>query len=117
MNRESRLDVLTNNAGALTPPLGSRTSQGHELQVGTNAPGHYLFTVLVSSIHQKTAAMSASNSVRITWPSSLATFMAPENAMHWDTSTDAFRMTAVGVSQVIYMTLSPEGPKNRKGSV
>jgi retinol dehydrogenase-12 len=34
--KESRLDVLWNNAGVMVPPQGSKTVQGSELQVGTN---------------------------------------------------------------------------------
>ena len=30
-----RLDVLWNNAGVMTPPQGSKTKQGYDLQLGT----------------------------------------------------------------------------------
>ena len=42
--KESRLDVLFNNAGVLFPPWGSVQAQGHELQITTKFLGHYLFT-------------------------------------------------------------------------
>lgn len=32
--KESKLDVLVNNAGVMVPPVGSRSVQGHELQMG-----------------------------------------------------------------------------------
>ncbi|KAJ9620850.1 short-chain alcohol dehydrogenase [Taxawa tesnikishii (nom. ined.)] len=54
--RERRLDVLTNNAGVMVPPSGSRTAQGHELQIGTNCLGPYLFTRLLLPVLQRTAA-------------------------------------------------------------
>ena len=36
MAKESRLDVLFNNAGVSLPPRGSVSAQGHELQMATN---------------------------------------------------------------------------------
>ncbi|KAI0166152.1 short-chain dehydrogenase [Xylariaceae sp. FL1272] len=36
---EKRLHVLYNNAGVMFPPPGSKTAQGHELQLGTNCLG------------------------------------------------------------------------------
>lgn len=41
-----QLDVLVNNAGIMTPPLG-RTKEGFELQFGTNFVGHFLLTMLM----------------------------------------------------------------------
>ena len=37
--KESKLDVLFNNAGVSQPPLGSKSKQGHELQLATNCLG------------------------------------------------------------------------------
>jgi NAD(P)-dependent dehydrogenase (short-subunit alcohol dehydrogenase family) len=37
--KESRLDVLFNNAGVSRQPGGSVTTQGHEIHVGTNCLG------------------------------------------------------------------------------
>ena len=70
LNREQRLDVLTNNAGVMIPPVGSKAAQGHELQMGTNVLGPFLFTQLLTPLLQKTAASSPPGSVRVTWAAS-----------------------------------------------
>ncbi len=41
-----KIDVLINNAGVMACPL-MRTSEGHEMQFGTNHLGHFLFTGLL----------------------------------------------------------------------
>ena len=77
MRRERRLDVLTNNAGVMTPPLGSKTTQGYELQAGTNVLGPWLFTKYLTPLLQKTAGNAPPGSVRVTWAASLATAFSP----------------------------------------
>ena len=42
--KESKLDVLFNNAGVSLPPAGSLSAQGHELQMATNRLGLCLLT-------------------------------------------------------------------------
>ncbi|KAI4215129.1 MAG: hypothetical protein LQ351_002444 [Letrouitia transgressa] len=82
--KEIRLDVLTNNAGVMIPPQGSKTAQGHELQIGTNCLGPFLLTKLLLPTLQRTAASSSPGvgSVRVIWAGSLAIdFMAPENGV------------------------------------
>src|ERR1700760_3566899 len=53
--RESRLDVLFNNAGVMIPPQGSLTKQGYELQLGTNCVGPFLFTRCLEPLLVSTA--------------------------------------------------------------
>ncbi|KAK5121599.1 hypothetical protein LTR85_004771 [Meristemomyces frigidus] len=85
--REQRLDVLTNNAGVMTPPVGSKTAQSYELQMGTNCLGPYLFTQYLTPLLQKTAASSPPGSVRVTWAASLATLGSPKGGVAWDEKT------------------------------
>lgn len=71
LSKEQRLDVLWNNAGVMMPPHGSKTQQGHELQLGTNCLGPYVFTELLKPLLEQTAATAAPNSVRVAWAGSL----------------------------------------------
>ncbi|PVI03020.1 putative steroid dehydrogenase [Periconia macrospinosa] len=72
LSRESRLDILFNNAGVSNPPVGSLSAQGHELQMATNCLGPYLLTQLLLPILVQTAKTTASAAVRVVWTSSLA---------------------------------------------
>ncbi|KAI1407944.1 NAD(P)-binding protein [Hypoxylon sp. FL1857] len=56
--KESKLNVLRNNAGVSWPPLGSMSKQGTELQLATNCIGPFLFTQLLLPLLEKTVADS-----------------------------------------------------------
>ena len=74
--KESRLDVLFNNAGVMVPPAGSTTKQGYELQLGTNCVAPFLFTKLLTPVLLETAKKEAKGSVRVIWVSSIAAQMS-----------------------------------------
>lgn len=63
---EGPLDLLVNNAGVMTPRTWQGTSDGFELQFGTNHLGHFALTGLLLS------ALQASASPRVVTVSSLA---------------------------------------------
>ncbi|KAK3673341.1 short-chain alcohol dehydrogenase [Recurvomyces mirabilis] len=69
--KEERLDVLINNAGVMNVPAGSTTPQTHELQLGTNCLGPFLFTQLLTPLLKSTADSSPPGSVRVSWAGSL----------------------------------------------
>ncbi|KAJ5380917.1 steroid dehydrogenase [Penicillium cataractarum] len=71
MSTESRLDVLFNNAGVSNPPLGSISTQGHELQLATNCLGHHLLTQLLLPTLRQTAHNESPASARVIWLSSI----------------------------------------------
>lgn len=70
LSQNDRLDVLWNNAGVMTPPQGSTTKQGYELQLGTNNLAPFLFTKLLQPILAETARKASADSVRVVWVSS-----------------------------------------------
>ncbi|KAM0753302.1 NAD(P)-binding protein [Meredithblackwellia eburnea MCA 4105] len=47
LTKVDKIDILFNNAGVMIPPLDQLTTQGYDLQFGTNVIGPYLFTTLV----------------------------------------------------------------------
>lgn len=82
---EERLDVLFNNAGVMTPPEGSKTKQGYELQLGTNCLGHFLFTKKLTPLLQSTAKTAPKDSVRVIWvSSSAADGLSPKGGVDMD---------------------------------
>ncbi|KAH8171198.1 short chain dehydrogenase domain-containing protein [Sarocladium implicatum] len=84
-SKETRLDVLTNNAGVMTPPVGSKDSHGHELQMGTNCLGPFLFTELLRPILLRTVSAAPPGSVRVTWAGSVtAIAQSPQDGLQFD---------------------------------
>lgn len=91
LRREQRLDVLTNNAGVMMPPVGTLSAQNYEIQLATNVLGPWLFTHHLTPLLQKTAAMenTPAGSVRVTWAASLATMGSPRGGVAFDEQTKA----------------------------
>ena len=73
--KESKLDVLWNNAGVSLPPIGSVSKQEYELQMATNCLGPLLFTQLLLPSLQSAARESSPGSVRVVWTASLVVDM------------------------------------------
>ena len=55
----------------MSPPAGSVDAQGHELMLGTNVLGPWLFTQCLLPILRSTAANLPEGAVRVLWASSL----------------------------------------------
>ncbi|TGJ78657.1 hypothetical protein E0Z10_g10103 [Xylaria hypoxylon] len=102
--KEKRLDVLFNNAGVMFPPNGSKTAQGHELQLGTNCLGPFLFTRFLTPTLIATAKMASKGSVRVVWvSSSAAEHLNPKGGIDLDNldyKRDAFYAYKYGISKV-----------------
>ena len=54
LRRESHLHVLYHNAGVMAPAKDSKDKQGHDLEMGTNCLGPWLFTQLLIDTMKKT---------------------------------------------------------------
>jgi retinol dehydrogenase-12 len=88
LGRETRLDVLWNNAGVMIPPQGSTSEQGYELQLGTNCLGPFLFTKLLTPLLCETARREAVGTVRVVWlSSSAAANFSPKGGVDMDNIT------------------------------
>ncbi|OJI99206.1 hypothetical protein ASPVEDRAFT_26032 [Aspergillus versicolor CBS 583.65] len=73
MAKESKLDVLWNNAGVAQPPLGALSKQGFELQLATNCLGPFLFTQMMIPLLDAAVVLNGPSflgSVRVVWLSS-----------------------------------------------
>ncbi|KFA67610.1 hypothetical protein S40285_09653 [Stachybotrys chlorohalonatus IBT 40285] len=82
--RESRLDVLVNNAGVMFPPQGTKTKQGHDIQFGTNVLGPFLLTKLLIPTLVQTARSSPRNSIRVLWAASSGIqVLSPNGGIVW----------------------------------
>lgn len=80
--KESKLDVLWNNAGVAMPPVGSVSKQEYELQMATNCLGPLLLTQLLLPLLQSAARESPPGSVRVVWTASLLVDMiAPKGGI------------------------------------
>ncbi|KAF2639335.1 NAD(P)-binding protein [Massarina eburnea CBS 473.64] len=80
--RETRLDILINNAGIMMTPY-SLTQEGYEIQFGTNHIGHALLTKLLLPVLLSTAEQPGAD-VRVVNLSSLGHRFAPSGGIIWD---------------------------------
>lgn len=65
MKKETKLDVLWNNAGVSQPALGSVSKQGFELQMATNCLGPFLFTQYLLPCLKAAAKESKPGAIRV----------------------------------------------------
>ncbi|KAL4871093.1 hypothetical protein BDV12DRAFT_206940 [Aspergillus spectabilis] len=83
--KESKLDVLWNNAGVSQPPPGTLSKQGIEMQLATNCLGPFLFTHMLIPLLDKAVAQNGSASpgaVRVVWLSDqVAELSSPADGM------------------------------------
>lgn len=80
--RESRLDILINNAGIMATPY-STTKEGYEIQFGTNHMGHALLTKLLLPTMLETAKQPNAD-VRVVTLSSAGHALAVSKGIEFD---------------------------------
>lgn len=83
-SESDRLDILMLNAGIMATPPGL-TTDGYEIQFGTNHMGHALLTKLLLPVLDKTAKSSGNADVRIVSLSSQGHEYAPKGGIQFDT--------------------------------
>ncbi|ORY67175.1 uncharacterized protein BCR38DRAFT_456016 [Pseudomassariella vexata] len=71
---ETRLDVLFHNASVTATSVGSKSAQGHELQMATNDLAHIT----------QHGPKSPTDRVRIVWVSSMVGLGTPQGGIVWD---------------------------------
>ncbi|KAF2036312.1 retinol dehydrogenase 12 [Setomelanomma holmii] len=81
-SRESRLDILINNAGIMASPY-STTKEGFEIQFGTNHMGHALLTKSLLPTLLETAKLPGAD-VRIVTLSSMGHHLAVQGGICFD---------------------------------
>jgi len=67
--------MLINSAGVMIPPKHSMTSDGYELQFGTNCLGHFAFTKALTPLLVATAKSAPPGSVRVVNVSSASHYL------------------------------------------
>ncbi|THV49388.1 hypothetical protein BGAL_0197g00050 [Botrytis galanthina] len=82
MKKETKLDVLWNNAGVSQPALGSVSKQGFELQMATNCLGPFLFTQYLLPCLKAAAKESKPGAIRVIWThSQFSELTAPKDGI------------------------------------
>ncbi|KAI7255675.1 hypothetical protein KC343_g1084 [Hortaea werneckii] len=116
LRQEQRLDVLFLNAGIMTPPPGSQTNNGHDLELGSHCLAPFLLCKLLQPVLEATASWhrlsctaegcaepkdhlkgrsnsvaSTDSGVRIVWVSSFIS-QAPKGGVQFDERTGTPRL-------------------------
>jgi NAD(P)-dependent dehydrogenase (short-subunit alcohol dehydrogenase family) len=107
---EGPLDLLVNNAGVMTPPRYRETSDGHELQFGTNHLGHFALTGLLLP------ALSAAPSPRVVTVASIAHHRGNESVLEGNPETSYAPQRAYGNSKLANLLFARELHRRAAGA-
>ncbi|KAF2656202.1 short-chain dehydrogenase [Lophiostoma macrostomum CBS 122681] len=88
LSQEHRLDVLFLNAGIMTPPASSKTTQGYDLELGVNCLSSFLLVQLLEPTMANVARhfCHPNQSIRVVWVSSLLNVGTPDGGVQLDAS-------------------------------
>ncbi|KAJ7504325.1 hypothetical protein B0H11DRAFT_2349868, partial [Mycena galericulata] len=98
LEREPELNVLFNNGGVMMPPIEDRTSDGYDLQFGTNVLGPFYFTKLLLPALIAGAKSSPDGKARVVNTSSGMHLM---NKLHFKVIQDDNKRKKAG-TQLLY---------------
>jgi len=84
IEREIELHTLYNNGGVYAV-IDKLTSQGFDMQFGTNVLGHFYFTKLLLPLLTATAKNASKGSVRVVNVSSIGHYVVPAEGIRWST--------------------------------
>lgn len=91
----SKIHYTLLNAGVMQPPIGSKTKQGFELQIGTNVLGHHLLQKLLTPLVLN--AVEPGFNPRVIWVASAAHLASPSNGgIDWDSFRNASTANTTG---------------------
>ncbi|KAI0053804.1 NAD(P)-binding protein [Auriscalpium vulgare] len=82
LNKEKELHILFDNGGVMWPDHKELTTDGYDLQWGTNVVGHYLFTSLLLPALEAATHTSPDGKARVVVTSSSAAYLYTIN---WET--------------------------------
>lgn len=95
LQKENRLDVLVHNAGLMTPPAGSKSKLGYDLEMATNCMGPFILNHLLEPILTRTAhAESTPDNVRVVWVSSMIAAFVPPGGIQFDEKSGSPKVLA-----------------------
>jgi retinol dehydrogenase-12 len=78
----TKIDAVFLNAGIMTPPKGWKTTQGYDIQWGTNVVGHFVLQKLLLPLLRDSAKQTGE--ARIVWTSSDGSNMSPSpDGIYW----------------------------------
>lgn len=116
LTRESKLDILINNAGVAFPEKGSKTKQGYELMLGVNCLGTFAFTDCLKPALISAANSSPVDTVRVVWVASSAaeTVTTKDFIETFDHSEDKAALIQYGNSKLGVYLLATEFARRHK---
>jgi len=97
-SKETKLDMLFNNAGLMVPPIEQTTADGYDLQFGTMVLGHYIFTMGLIPPLLEAAQHSPDGKARVINTSSLSSRFTGK--IRYDTLKDGDARKKYGVEML-----------------
>jgi retinol dehydrogenase-12 len=96
-SQQPRLDALFLNAGIMTPPAGSKTEQGYDLELGVHCLSGFLLARLLEPTMKVTAALpdTPRGSVRVVWVASLLNLGTPPGGVAFDAQGNPVQLKAM----------------------